>query len=102
MSYPYQIRSLAEYHEAYRHSVENPETFWNEIAQQFYWRKKWDKTVQWNFSDPEVKWFSGGKLNITENCIDRHLDKLADQPAIIWEPNDPSEHHRVLTYRKLF
>src|SRR5689334_10129896 len=102
MSYPYQIKSLEQYHETYRKSVENPEAFWGEIAENFQWRKKWDKVLQWNFKEPDIKWFSGGKLNITENCIDRHLEKLGDKPAIIWEPNDPDEHHRILTYRELY
>lgn len=102
MAYPYQITSLEEYKSAYKKSVEQPEKFWEEVAIDFYWRKKWDKTLQWNFNDLEVKWFINAKLNITENCIDRHLEKLGDKPAIIWEPNDPEEHHRVLTYKNLY
>lgn len=102
MSYPYQIKSLEEYHNAYKESVDNPEKFWSDIAGEFYWRKKWDKVLQWNFREPSIKWFEGGKLNITENCLDRHLEKLGDTPAIIWEPNNPEEHHRVLTYKNLY
>lgn len=102
MSYPYQIKSLEQYHQQYARSVSDPEGFWNDIAQHFSWRKKWDHVLNWNFTEPLVEWFAGGKLNITENCIDRHLADKADQPAIIWEPNDPEEHHRVLTYRKLY
>jgi acetyl-CoA synthetase len=102
MPYPYQIKSLSEYQAAYEKSVEHPEEFWDEVAQNFYWRKKWDKVLKWNFTDPDIKWFINAKLNITENCIDRHLEKLGDKPAIIWEPNDPEEHHRVLTYRNLY
>jgi acetyl-CoA synthetase len=102
MSYPYQLRSFDEYKAAYRKSVEEPEAFWAEIAEHFRWRKKWDKVLDWNFFEPNVKWFSGAKLNITENCLDRHLEKLGNTPAIIWEPNDPDEHHRVLTYRDLY
>jgi acetyl-CoA synthetase len=101
MSYPYQIRSEAAYHEAYQQSVENPEGFWASIAEHFVWRKKWDKVLNWNFQEPKVEWFSGGKLNITENCIDRHLETLGDKPAIIWEPNDPNERVRVVTYNRL-
>ena len=101
MSYPYQIKSLEEYKAAYEKSIQDPEVFWAEIAEEFYWKEKWDKVLEWNFKEPSVKWFAGGKLNITENCLDRHLDKLADTPAIIWEPNDPEEHHRVLTYKDL-
>jgi acetyl-CoA synthetase len=102
MSYPYQIKSLEEYHKAHKESVEDPEKFWSDIASEFYWKKKWDKVLEWNFKEPRIKWFEGGKLNITENCLDRHLEKLGDTPAIIWEPNNPEEHHRVLTYRNLY
>jgi acetyl-CoA synthetase len=101
MSYPYQIRSEAAYHEAYQQSVENPKGFWASIAEHFVWRKKWDKVLDWNFREPKVEWFRGGKLNITENCIDRHLETLGDKPAIIWEPNDPNERVRVVTYNRL-
>jgi acetyl-CoA synthetase len=102
MSYPYQVKSFEEYKAAYQHSVQDPENFWGGVAGHFQWRKKWDKVLDWNFTEPSVKWFSGAKLNITENCLDRHLEKLGDTPAIIWEPNDPEEHHRVLTYRDLY
>lgn len=101
MSYPYQIRSMAEYEDAYQQSVQNPENFWADIASHFYWRRRWDKVLDWNFKDPNVKWFTGAKMNITENCIDRHLEKLGNRPAIIWEPNDPEEHHRIITYKDL-
>lgn len=102
MSYPYQITSAAEYESAYKKSVESPEEFWAGIAGHFLWRKKWDKVLEWNFKEPSVKWFEGGKLNITENCIDRHLDEHADDMALIWEPNDPSEAVRKFTYRELY
>src|SRR5687768_6221124 len=102
MSYPYQIRTKEDYEKAFKKSVDDPEAFWSEVAADFYWRKKWDKTLDWNFTEPSVQWFRNGKLNITENCLDRHLDKLANTPAIIWEPNDPEEHHRVLSYKILF
>ncbi|HVG14533.1 MAG TPA: AMP-binding protein, partial [Chitinophagaceae bacterium] len=102
MSYPYQIRSIEEYHRAYKESVEDPEKFWSGVAEHFIWRKKWDKVLDWNFTEPSIKWFEGGRLNITENCLDRHLEKLGDTPVIIWEPNNPEEHHRVLTYRNLY
>src|SRR5205809_767058 len=101
MSCPYQIRSYEEYKEAYRQSVEDPEGFWAQIAQHFYWRRKWDKVLEWNFKEPKVQWFAGGKLNITENCLDRHLETLGDKPAIIWESNDPEEKPRVVTYTRL-
>jgi acetyl-CoA synthetase len=102
MSYPYQIKSFEEYQEAYKQSVVDPEGFWANVADHFYWRRKWDKVLEWNFKDPEVKWFIGGKMNITENCLDRHLGTLGNTPAIIWEPNDPEEHHRIITYRDLY
>jgi acetyl-CoA synthetase len=102
MSYPYQIKSFEDYQQTYQQSVMDPEGFWANVADHFYWRRKWDKVLEWNFKDPEIKWFSGAKLNITENCLDRHLGTLANTPAIIWEPNDPEERHRILTYRELY
>ncbi|MEC5147603.1 acetate--CoA ligase [Chitinophaga sp. 212800010-3] len=102
MSYPYQIKSIEDYQQAYQQSVMDPEGFWANIADHFYWRRKWDKVLDWNFKDPEIKWFTGAKLNITENCLDRHLGTLGNRPAIIWEPNDPEEHHRIITYRDLY
>ncbi len=102
MAYPYQIKSLEEYQQNYQQSVIDPEGFWANVADHFYWRRKWDKVLEWNFKDPDVKWFTGGKLNITENCLDRHLGTLGNTPAIIWEPNDPEERHRVITYRDLY
>ncbi|OAQ38732.1 acetyl-coenzyme A synthetase [Pedobacter psychrophilus] len=97
----FQIKSIEEYNAAYQKSVEKPEEFWAEIAENFQWKKKWDKVLDWNFKEPKIEWFKGAKLNITENCLDRHLKDKADQPAIIWEANDPTEHHRVLTYKQL-
>lgn len=101
MSYPYQIKSLEQYHQDYKKSVEDPEGFWGSVADNFQWRKKWDRVLDWNFKEPKVEWFGGGKLNITENCIDRHLKTMADKPAIIWEPNNPEERVRVVTYARL-
>ncbi|HCK22673.1 MAG TPA: acetyl-coenzyme A synthetase, partial [Bacteroidetes bacterium] len=101
MSYPFQIQSYEAYQTAYKKSVDDPEGFWSEVANHFLWRKRWDKVLEWNFKDPKVEWFKGAKLNITENCIDRHLGMLGNKPAIIWESNDPEEHHRILTYRDL-
>lgn len=101
MSYPFQITTFDEYKAAYKKSVDDPEGFWGDVASNFYWRRRWDKVLEWNFTGPDVKWYIGGKLNITENCLDRHLGTLGSTPAIIWEPNDPEEHHRVLTYRDL-
>lgn len=101
MAYPYQIRSLEDYKEQYRKSVEQPEEFWSSVAENFQWRKKWDKVLEWNFTEPSVKYFINGKLNITENCIDRHLEGLGEKPAIIWEPNNPDDRVRVVTYNRL-
>ena len=101
MTYPFQIRSLREYQEQYKRSVEEPEAFWEEIAESFVWSRKWDKVLEWNFRDPEVKWFQGGKLNITVNALDRYVESQPDEPAIIWEPNDPEEHYRILSYKTL-
>lgn len=101
MSYPYQILSEEAYIEAYTKSIQNPEIFWADIAQYFVWKKPWDKVLTWNFKEPNIKWFEGGKLNITENCLDRHLLSLGDKIAIIWEPNDPNELCRSYTYKEL-
>lgn len=101
MNYPYQLRSFEAYQEAYNKSINDPEAFWAEVAEQFTWKKKWDRVLDWNFKEPKIEWFKGGQLNITENCLDRHLATKANEPAIIWESNDPNEHHRVLTYKEL-
>ena len=89
MSYPYQIKSPEAYHEAYKQSIEDPETFWGNIAENFLWKRTWDKVLEWNFSEPSVEWFKGATLNITENCLDRHLATMANKPALIWEPSHP-------------
>ncbi len=101
MSYPYQIKSAEEYRSMYQQCVDDPEGFWAGIAAHFSWRRKWDNVLEWDFTGPRVRWFEGAKLNITENCLDRHLKERGDQPAIIWEPNDPKEDYRVLTYKEL-
>ena len=91
----YQIKHLEEYYQVYRKSVREPENFWEEVAEEhFLWRKKWDKVLSWDFSKPEVKWFEGAQLNITENCLDRHLVTRGDKTAILFEPNDPKEQSR--------
>ena len=98
----YHIKHLEEYFQVYRKSVRNPEGFWEEIAEEhFLWRKKWDNVLSWDFSKPEVKWFENAKLNITENCIDRHLATRGDKTAILFEPNDPKEEAQHITYRQL-
>ena len=98
----YHIKHLEEYFQVYRKSVRNPEVFWDEIAEEhFVWRKKWDKVLEWDFSKPEVKWFSGAELNITENCIDRHLRIRGEKTAILFEPNNPDEEAQHITYKEL-
>ena len=96
-----QITSFKQYEEDYKKSVENPEQFWGEVAQNFQWRKPWFKVLSWNFNEPNIKWFEGAKLNITENCLDRHLALNGDKPAIIWEPNNPEEESVTYTYKML-
>ena len=98
----YHIKQFEEYFQVYRKSVRNPEQFWEEIAEEhFVWRKKWDSILSWDFKKPEVKWFEGAKLNITENCLDRHLAIRGDKTAIIFEPNDPNEAAEHITYKQL-
>ncbi len=98
----YHIKHLEEYFRVYRKSVIEPENFWAEIAEEhFVWRKRWDKVLEWDFNKPEVKWFQGAQLNITENCIDRHLFTKRDKTAILFEPNDPNEAAQHITYGEL-
>lgn len=97
----HQITDWESYQKSYKKSVEDPEGFWSEIAESFQWKKKWDEVLDWNFEGPDVKWFQGGQLNITENCLDRHLETRGDQTAIIWEPNDPNDDHIKWTYKEL-
>lgn len=96
------IHSLGGYFHEYQKSVQDPENFWARIADTFHWQKRWDKVVDWNFEGPDVKWFTNARLNITENILERHLFTHGDKPAIIWEPNDPSEEHITLTYKQLY
>ena len=102
MPYPYQIKSLEAYHLAYQKSIDNPSAFWSDIAQHFKWHKTWDSVLNWNFNEPAIEWFKGAKLNITENCLDRWVDTQPDTAAIIWEPNDPAEASRTLSYKALY
>ncbi|HEY5918339.1 MAG TPA: acetate--CoA ligase [Chryseolinea sp.] len=95
------IQSFEDYQKQYNKSIEAPEQFWAEVANEFVWKKKWDKVLEWDFHKPEVKWFIGGQLNITENCIDRHLPTRSNQTAIIWEPNDPKDEPKHITYKML-
>lgn len=98
----HQITNWESYKKTYDRSVNDPEGFWAEIADSFSWHKKWDEVLDWNFTDPDVNWFKGGKLNITENCLDRHLKERPDQAAIIWEPNDPEDESVIWTYQQLY
>ena len=95
------INTFEEYQTEYSRSVATPELFWAGKANSFYWYKKWDSVLNWNFNEPNIKWFEGGKLNITENCLDRHLKKRGDKTAITWVPNDPNEVSRCLSYKEL-
>jgi acetyl-CoA synthetase len=99
----YHIKHLEEYFQVYRKSVRNPENFWEELAEEhFVWRKRWDNVLSWDFSKPEIKWFEGALLNITENCIDRHLRIRGDKTAILFEPNNPNENSEHITYNELY
>ena len=95
------INSFEEYKIEYEKSIKNPEEFWEEKANNFTWQKKWDNVLSWDFSKPEIKWFEGGKLNITENCLDRHLETRGEQTAIKWIANNPNEKSRSLSYKEL-
>ncbi len=98
----YHIKHLEEYFQVYRKSVRNPEGFWEEVAEEhFLWRKKWNSVLEWDFTKPEIKWFDGAQLNITENCLDRHLNIRGDKTAILFEPNDPNDPAEHITYRQL-
>ena len=95
------MNTFQDYLAEYQQSIADPEKFWASQADNFVWKKKWNSVLQWDFHKPEVKWFIGGKLNITENCIDRHLPQRANQTAILWESNDPKEPSRNITYQQL-
>ena len=99
----YHIKHLEEYYQVYRKSVREPENFWEEVAEEhFLWRKKWNHVLRWDFNKPEVSWFEGAELNITENCIDRHLATRGDKTAILFEPNNPEEGAEHISYRQLY
>lgn len=98
----YFIDSKEKYKKIYEKSISDPEGFWSDIAGSFQWKKKWDKVLEWDFIKPDVKWFVNGKLNITENILDRHLIDKADKPAIVWEANDINEEGKTYTYRHLY
>jgi len=102
MHYPFQLTSFEAYQVAKEKSLKDPEGFWEAIAATFQWQQPWQQVLEWNFTEPHIKWFQGGKLNITENCLDRHLQTQGDRPAIIWEPNNSEEASRTLTYNDLY
>ena len=94
------IKSLDEYRALYKKSIDDPEGFWGEQANQLDWYKKWDKVQEWDFNKPEIKWFSGGKLNVSYNCLDRHLSTKGNKAALIWQ-GEPLEENKVYTYQQL-
>lgn len=96
------IQTLSGYIHEYSKSIQNPEHFWSRVADSFFWHQRWDSVVDWDFEGPNVKWFTNAKLNITENILERHLFTMGDKPAIIWEPNDPDEDTRTITYAELY
>ena len=96
------INSLAEYFEEYEKSINHPEKFWEGIANEFIWRKKWDKVLEYEFNTPKISWFKNAKLNITENIFERQLNNISDKTAIIWEPNNPEEDVINISYRELY
>jgi acetyl-CoA synthetase len=96
------ISTLSGYIFEYQKSITNPTGFWENIGETFFWRKKWDEVLSWDFKTAEVKWYLNAKLNITENIFERHLFHRGNQTAIIWEPNDPAGETVKLTYFELF
>lgn len=96
------LHTLSGYLYEYQKSVAQPEEFWARIADSFHWRKRWTNVLKWNFEEPDVKWFVNAKLNITENIFESQLYTIGDRPAIIWEPNEPNEPSRTITYRELY
>lgn len=97
----FSVTSFEDYKKTYQKSVNDPEGFWGEIGDHYQWMKKWDKVLEYDFEKPDIKWYQGGKLNITENCLDRHLNTRGNKLALVWEPNDPKERFVRLTYREL-
>ncbi len=102
MKVPYQIQNLEQYHRNYQKSIENPHEFWGDVATHFDWHEPWNSVVNSDFSNAKTTWYEGAKLNITENCIDRHLEERGQQAAIIFEPNDPQKPSQTLTYQELY
>jgi acetyl-CoA synthetase len=101
MQSPLSLHNIQDRNLAYQESINNPEGFWSDYAQQFSWKRKWDHVLDWNFEEPRVRWFEGAKLNITDNCLDRHLSERGNETALIWESNDPNEPSKTYTYKAL-
>ncbi len=95
------IKTLSGYFHEYQKSIVNPEDFWGQQAEAFFWRKKYECVLDYNFETPRIDWFKGGRLNLTENIFERQMFTLKDRPAIIWEPNDPDRPHVEYTYKEL-
>jgi acetyl-CoA synthetase len=93
--------NLEEYNKLYKYSVDNPEQFWSDVADSFIWKKKWSKVFDYDFSKPKFEWFVDGKLNITENCLDRHVENTPEKTAIIFEPNNPEDKTLHISYKEL-
>ena len=94
-------KNFEEYNKLYKESVDSPELFWSDVAESFIWKSKWSKVVDFDFSKPSFKWFTDAKLNITENCLDRHVEAHPEKTAIIFEPNDPNQPAEHISYREL-
>ena len=94
-------KNLEEYNKLYKQSIDNPEVFWNDVAESFIWKKKWSNVVDFDFSKPSFKWFTDAKLNITENCLDRHVKNNPEKTAIIFEPNKPDDQTVHISYKEL-
>ncbi len=95
------INSFEQYKEEYTKSISDPEAFWDKVASNFKWYKKWDTTLEWNFKEPSISWFKEGELNITVNALDRHLPERSNDVAFMWEANDPNEPNKTITYKEL-
>ncbi len=96
------IKTFEDYERQYILAKNNPEVFWGQIASEFVWQKKWDKVLEWNFSQPDVRWFINAKLNITENCLDRHLKERGNEVAFYFEPATPTTEKQAITYKTLY
>ena len=94
-------KNLHDYESLYKKSVSDPEKFWSNVADSFIWENKWSKVVDFDFSKPIFNWFTDAKLNITHNCLDRHVQTHPNKSAIIFEPNDPKESTQYITYKQL-